>query len=195
MRNHWKLTWSNKSAPQKGKDNPFQRQRVCFKHTHIFFRQWKSTFCWRVLWSDAALPIWCSGSLALLLTVEHVHNEIHLMEREKHKYCRVSSLNRTRAKQRCPLTSVLTRSVFSASCVHISLIFVAFVVSVSCHSWNFFFFFLISGPIENMCNIHTISPLNCTQKIKMLLWKWKFRKVQIKKKRCKRMMSTEDDIP
>lgn len=32
-----------------------------------------------------------------------------------------------------------------------------------------------------MCNIHTISPLICTRKIKMFSWKWKFRKVEIKK--------------
>lgn len=43
MRNHWKLTLSNTVRSPKWKDKPFQRQRVCFKHTHIIFRQWKST--------------------------------------------------------------------------------------------------------------------------------------------------------
>lgn len=42
MRNHWKLTLSNMSDPQSEKTN-LSKDRVCFKHTHIIFRQWKST--------------------------------------------------------------------------------------------------------------------------------------------------------
>lgn len=90
--------------------------------------------------------------------------------------CGVSSPAGKRAKQKGPLTSIMRMSV-------LLLVFALFFVALLFQSEvgyggerNRVF---TSGPIKNMCNIHTISPLNCTHQIKMLLWK--FRKVQIKK--------------
>lgn len=59
----------------------------------------------------------------------------------------------------------------SASCFYISLFFVAYVITVTENT---------SFLSQKLCNIHTVSPFNCTQKIKKIflskLKKYKFRK-------------------
>lgn len=119
------------SSP-KGKDNPFQRQRVCFKHTHIFFRQWKSTFvdgdsgAMLLCHSDAA-ALNCSWRLSTSTT------EFTWWTEKNTNTARFPLWLGKGQKRRCRQTSTLTMSVFSASWVRISLIFVAFVVSVVSH--------------------------------------------------------------
>lgn len=166
------------SSP-KGKDNPFQRQRVCFKHTHLFFRQWKSTFvdgdpgAMLLCQSDALAASNCSWRLSMSTTK-------FTRWREKNTNTAGFPLWLGKGQNKGVHWHPSWRWLSFLLLVFTLLLFLLLLLfqSVVSHGKNHIF---ISGPIKNMCNIHTISPLNCTQKIKRLFWKWKFRKVQIKK--------------
>lgn len=171
------------SSP-KGKDNPLQRQRVCFKHTHIFFRQWKCTPVEGDSGVDTAnLMLWQPWTAYDVWACPQQNS----LERKTQTLRGFPLWLGKRAKQSCPLTSILMMYLFSApSRVRISLIFVAFCCFA--HGKKNHTYYLKWIPSKNMCNIHTVSPLNCTEKIKMFCFvffisKWTFEKVQIKTKK------------
>lgn len=149
---------------------------------------------WRDSGVDTVLPIWCSGSLELLMTSEHVRNKIHL--KEKHKLCggflSGSGKGQNKVVHWHPSWWCISFLLLLVFAFHLFLLL--FVVSLM--EKNKQTYYLKWIPSKNMCNIHTVSPLNCTEKIKMFcfvffIWKWTFEKVRIKKKGVKERWQKE----
>lgn len=165
MRNHWKFKHISSA---KGEDNPFQ----IALNINIFFRQWKSTFVDR----DLGVMLLCqSDALAALNCFWHLSISRTKLTwwREKNTNIARLPLGLEKGQKKGinwhPSWRCLS-FLFLVFAFHLFLLL--FVVSLNSGSWEKHFFFLC-GLIKNMCNIHTKSPLNFIQKIKMLFLKVK----------------------
>lgn len=133
MTNHWMVTLSNITDLQSRR-RTLSRDRECALNIHINCLGSEKALFLTGIQNNFALQIWSSCRLKLLLTFDYVHFRTHLMEREKSQILQDVLSEWERGKSKCPLTSSLMMSVSSDSCVHVSLHFEAFIVSVSSQS-------------------------------------------------------------